>query len=217
MNDLPPALANLPYLAKSDGPAWLPAAAADGRRFAYYGHLLLYLMLLISAIAGVVSLAALNFSGVMWLIFAAVCALLIFLMNNTVFEPIDQGRFKEASDHLLMWGVIGLIFCLVVPGLFFLIAFIRMQEALRPQSQQQYPTQYYQRPPEYPQHAPPAYQQPAPQHQAPAPAAPAPAAPAPVAPAPEPAQANAGISKCAGCGNEYPSFMRNCPSCGRPK
>lgn len=209
MNDLPPELANLPYISKSNGPAWLPAAAAEGRRFAYYGHLLLYLMFLISVIAGVVSLVTLNIGGVMWLIFAAVCALLIFLMNNTVFDPIDQGRFKEASDHLLIWGVIGLIFCLVVPGLFFLIAFIRMQEAMQPQGQQQYPTQYYQQPQQYSPPAPPQYPQSAPQYP-PAPAQ-APAAPA------APAQAPVDSTKCASCGKEYPSFMRNCPTCGAPK
>jgi hypothetical protein len=241
-----PSFSNL--LAKSNGPPWLPPAAADARKFAYYGQLVLGLFFIIGLIGGIINIVFNGFFiGVYMLISAAVDLLLVFLMNSTVFEPIDQGRFREAGDHLLIWGVLGLIFG-VIPGILILIGFIRMQEVFQPQYNQ-YPTQYYQQPQQYPGQAPPVppapyqypqqpqYQQPpqaqypqyqpAPQQSPPAPqqyqAPPPPVAPQPApqpaAPAPAPASAEhkADMSKCKNCGVQYPAFMRNCPNCGTPR
>jgi predicted PurR-regulated permease PerM len=166
------------------------------------------LMFVLSLVAGEAWTAA------YFIISAVVLAFLFYMMVKTVFEPLDQGKFREASDKLLIWGILGLIF-LVIPGIFLLLAYVRLQEVFQPQYQQ-YPTQYYQQPQQYPQKAPAAGQHQAPpqqapqQHQAPV--------PAPVAPAPEaPQQQRSEMIKCKNCGVQYPAFMRNCPNCGAPR
>ncbi len=211
-----PNMQNIPFLASSTGPAWLPAAARDARQFAYWGQLITGVMFIVAVIMAIVSFVTGQWpSGVYFIFAAAVLAFLFYLMSKTVFEPLDQGKFREASDKLLIWGILGLIF-LVIPGIFLLLAFVRLQEVFQPQYQQ-YPTQYYQQPQQYPQKpgAPAQYQappqRPAPQqYQAPA--------PAPVAPAPEaPQQQRSEMIKCKNCGVQYPAFMRNCPNCGAPR
>jgi hypothetical protein len=231
-------MAELPFLANSNGPAWLPGAAKEARQFAYWGQLLLVAMFILAIVLAILAFATSSWAtGVYFVISAVVDVVLLYLMNSTVFEPMDQGKFREASDRLLIWGILALIFSLVVPGIFLLLAFIRLQEVFQPQYQQ-YPTQYYQAPQQYPQQAPspaqpqyqsapppqqPQYQAPPPQ-QAPSPAqsqyqpapASAPVSP-PAAPAPEPQSHKADMTKCKNCGVQYPSFMRNCPNCGAPR
>jgi hypothetical protein len=211
-----PNMQNIPFLASSSGPAWLPAAARDARQFAYWGQLITGVMFIVAVIMAIISFATASWaSGVYFIFAAAVLAFLFYLMGKTVFEPLDQGKFREASDKLLIWGILGLVF-LVIPGIFLLLAFVRLQEVFQPQYQQ-YPTQYYQQPQQYPQRpaAPAQYQapqqRPAPQQQAPA--------PAPVAPAPEhaPQPQRSEMIKCKNCGVQYPAFMRNCPNCGAPR
>jgi hypothetical protein len=228
-------MAELPFLTNSNGPAWLPGAAKDARQFAYWGQLILLAMFVLTVLLAIVAFAFSSWgAGVYFIISAVVDIVLLFLMNSTVFEPLDQGKFREASDRLLIWGIIGLVFSLVIPGLFLLLAFIRLQEVFQPQYQQ-YPTQYYQAPQQYPQQAPPPaqpgyqqvppqqYQQPQyaqqPQPQAPPQQAPPPqAAPAPAPqPAPGQEQHRSDMTKCKNCGVQYPSFMRNCPNCGAPR
>ncbi len=218
MSELP----NIPYLASSTGPAWLPAAAKDARQFAYWGQLIMMVMFLIAFIGAIASFATGSWgTGVYLLISMVIIAFLFYMMDQSVFNPLDQGKFKEASDRLVLWGIIALIFGGVIPGILLLIAFIRLQEVFQPQYQQ-YPTQYYQQPQQYPQQVPPVppmgsqqYQAPPPQYQAPAaPEVP----PAPPAPAPEQhTPSRAEMIKCRNCGVQYPAFMRNCPNCGTPR
>jgi hypothetical protein len=206
---------NIPFLASSTGPAWLPAAARDARQFAYWGQLITGVMFIVALLMFVFSLVAWELgTAAYFIVSAGVLAFLFYMMGKTVFEPLDQGKFREASDKLLIWGILGLIF-LVIPGIFLLLAYVRLQEVFQPQYQQ-YPTQYYQQPQQYPQKAPAAGQYQAPPQQAPqqrqAPA------PAPVAPAPEaPQQQRSEMIKCKNCGVQYPAFMRNCPNCGAPR
>lgn len=228
-------MAELPFLANSNGPAWLPGAAKEARQFAYWGQLILVAMFILAIVLAIWAFATPSWvTGVYFAISAVVDVILLYLMNSTVFEPLDQGKFREASDRLLIWGILALIFSLVVPGIFLLLAFIRLQEVFQPQYQQ-YPTQYYQAPQQYPgQQAPapaqpqyqpappqqPQYQAPLPQQAPPPqyPPAPAPApVPPPAAPAPEPQQHRSEMTKCKNCGVQYPSFMRNCPNCGAPR
>ncbi|MDW5563365.1 MAG: zinc ribbon domain-containing protein [Methanomassiliicoccus sp.] len=209
---------NIPFLASSTGPAWLPAAARDARQFAYWGQLITGVMSVIALIMAVVSFVTGEWvTGLYFILAMLVLAFLFYMMGKTVFEPLDQGKFREASDKLLIWGILGLIF-LVIPGIFLLLAFVRLQEVFQPQYQQ-YPTQYYQQPQQYPQkpQAPGQYQAPAQQHPAPPQQYQAPVPP-PAAPAPEaPQQQRSEMIKCKNCGVQYPAFMRNCPNCGAPR
>jgi|GEM_PF-493066 len=204
-------LADIPILVNSNGPPWLPAAAVQGRQFAYWGQVALLFMALILLIVGLANMFGGAYpSGVYALVAAAVNGLIFFLMPQTVFEPLDQGRFREASDRLLIWGILTLIFG-VVGGLFLLIAFVQLQEVFRPQYQQYPPGQYYQQP----QYQQPQYQPPYRPAQPPAPAPPPQQPTAPMAPPPAPARAD--MVKCRNCGAQYPAFMRNCPNCGAPR
>jgi hypothetical protein len=212
-----PKMQSIPFLASADGPAWLPAAAKDARQFAYWGQLVMLVMGLIALIMAIASaLTGEWFSVVYFVIALVVLGFLFYMMNQTVFVPIDQGKFREASDKLLIWGVIGLIF-LVIPGIFLLLAFVRLQEVFQPQYQQ-YPTQYYQQPQQYGNQGPPPGAPPqAPPVSPPPQAHPAPPpAPAPGAGAPS-SQQKTEMIKCKNCGVQYPAFMRNCPNCGAPR
>jgi len=218
----------IPFLASSTGPAWLPAAARDARQFAYWGQLITGVMFIVALLMFVLSLVAWQLLTAAYFILAAgVLAFVFYMMGRTVFEPLDQGKFREASDRIMIWGILGLIF-LVIPGIFLLLAYVRLQEVFQPQYQQ-YPTQYYQQPQQYPQQAPqqqyqapaqappaaPQYQPPqqAPQQQYQAPAQAPPAA----APEPPHQQQRSEMIKCKNCGVQYPAFMRNCPNCGAPR
>lgn len=209
-----PKMPNIPFLASATGPAWLPAAAKDARQYAYWGQLIMMILFAVTIIMAIVSMIYGEWSSAVYFIISAlVLVFLFYIMNQTVFAPIDQGKFREASDKLLIWGILGLIF-LILPGIFLLLAFVRLQEVFQPQYQQ-YPTQYYQQPQQYPGQAPPAGA-----HQAP-PMTPPPQAPQqtpapPVAPA-QATQQRAEMIKCKNCGVQYPAFMRNCPNCGAPR
>ena len=204
MNDL----SEFPLLAKETGPAWLPPAASEARKLVYWGQIALLVLSVLWLIYGLASVISLHlFVGVYALIAAAISFVLVLMLNNTVFEPLDQGRFKEAHDNLLIWAILGLIFGLI-GGIILLFGYIRLQEVFQPQYQQ-YPTQYYQQPQQYPQ-APqprmnqqPQPQQPQPQQKAPsstpqnvqpqdqrAPVAPSAQAPTTQVQQPNPAQTN---------------------------
>jgi hypothetical protein len=45
-----PNMQNIPVLASSSGPAWLPAAARDARQFAYWGQLITGVMFIVAVI-----------------------------------------------------------------------------------------------------------------------------------------------------------------------
>ncbi|KQM11136.1 hypothetical protein AOA80_10265 [Methanomassiliicoccales archaeon RumEn M1] len=168
-------------------------------------------------IAGVSSITSGGYSIGAYAIIAALVNLLLYaMMPSTVFAPLDQGRFREASDRLLIWGVLGLLFG-VLGGLVLLAAYVKLQDVFQPQYQQYPPGQYYEQPlyqqPQY-QPAPPPYQPPARTDEV-VPAKVEEAEPEPV-PAPEPPR-KAEMTKCRNCGVQYPSFMRNCPNCGAPR
>ena len=212
-------LADIPYLAKRAGPEWLPAAAAQGRQFSLWGQLALLFMTAVLLIAGIASIFSRGYSIGAYALIAGIVNLLIYaMMPNTVFAPLDQGRFREASDRLLIWGVLTLLFG-VVGGLVLLIAYVRLQDVFQPQYQQYPPGQYY----EHPRYQQPQYQPAPPPYQAPPRVEPEVVAtegveeaePAPPAPAAAPRKAE--MTKCRNCGVQYPSFMRGCPNCGAPR
>jgi len=210
-------LVTIPYLAKNAGPEWLPLAAAQGRESAFWGQVALLLMAAVLLIAGVASMMAGEYSIGVYTIIASVVNLILYaMMPSTVFAPMDQGRFREASDRLLIWGVLALLFG-IVGGIALLIAYIRLQDVFQPQYQQYPPGQYY----EHPRYQQPRYQPAPPPYQAP-PKVEEEIVPAEVEeasqpePEPEPPR-KAEMTRCRNCGAQYPSFMRNCPNCGAPR
>jgi hypothetical protein len=202
---------NLPFLAKGVAPPWLPAPVAEARRIAYWAQ---WLMLLIGAaflISGVIQLVLSIFvSGGYILACGIVNLLLVYLMKSTFFDAVDLGKFREASDKLVIWMVIGLIFG-VIGGVMLLIAYLRIKDVFQP-NYQPYPSGQYQ----VGQAQAPPQQYTAPQA---APVAPVPqpieAQPMPHATQPEPHKAE--MVKCKKCGVQYPAFMRTCPNCNEPR
>ncbi len=220
-------MADLPFLANSTGPPWLPQNVAEARRFAYWGQLIYFIFFFIQLIFGIVSLVFGAWtSGTYFIVSAVVDLLIVFLLKTTVFDSIDQGRFNEASDRLLIWGILGIIFG-ILPGIFIIIAFLKIQEAFQPQYQPYPPQQpgQGQAPPQQPGQAPPQqYQQPSQQYQQqPAPVSNEPTRPQvppqapPARPQSQPQKQKHEMVKCKKCGVQYPAFMRTCPNCGEPR
>jgi hypothetical protein len=199
-------------LASENGPPWLPASVAEARKLVYIGQLFALIFTLIALLAGVISIITGNLGGgISSLVAAGLGVVLLLMLKDQVFANLDQGRFKQASDSLLIWTIVG-FFVYVIPGLIMLFGFLKLQDIFQPQYQQ-YQAQQYQVAQEPPQQAQPA-QQPAPQ---PAPAQPA---PAPEQPAQAPAEhkdKKVEMAKCRKCGVNFPAFMHNCPNCNEPR
>jgi len=196
------------FLASENGPPWLPASVAEARKLVYIGQLFALIFALIALLVGVISIITGNIGGgIPSLVSAGLGIVLLFMLKSQVFANLDQGRFKQASDSLLIWTIVG-FFVYVIPGLIMLFGFLKLQDIFQPQYQQ-YQAQQYQVAQEPPQQAPPAPQ--------PAPAQPA---PAPEQPAPAPAEhkeKKVEMAKCRKCGVNFPAFMHNCPNCNEPR
>lgn len=195
------------FLAPENGPPWLPASVAEARKLVYIGQLFALIFTLIALLAGVISIIVGNLAGgISSLVAAGLGVVLLLMLKDQVFANLDQGRFKQASDSLLIWTIVG-FFVYVIPGLVMLFGFLKLQDIFQPQYQQ-YQAQQYQVGQEPPQPAP----------QQPAPAPPAPAAPQQPAQAPaEHKDKKVEMAKCRKCGVNYPAFMHNCPNCNEPR
>lgn len=201
---------NMPFMAKSTGPPWLPAPAVEAREISWWTQWILALLGLLLIIGGIFSLFTQNFFWAGYsLLSGVVYYFLIFMMKSTFFDVLDQGKFKEASDRLIIWAIVGLLFGLL-PGLLLIFAYFRLKDVFQP-NYQPYPTGTYQT------GAPPSQQQynaPPPQ-QAPPPQPPPQPAPPPQAPQEKPKHTD--MVKCKKCGVQYPAFMRTCPNCNEPR
>ncbi len=199
------------FLASENGPAWLPASVADARKLVYIGQLFALIFSAIALLAGIVAIISGELGGGIYSLVAAGLGVVVLLMvKGNVFANLDQGRFKQASDALLVWTIVG-FFVYIIPGLIMLFGFLKLQEIFQPQYQQ------YQ--------AQPAQSVPAPEQPSPVPPASAPEPPAPQpqsvppegAPAQEHKERKVEMTKCRKCGVNYPAFMHNCPNCNEPR
>lgn len=199
------------FLASENGPPWLPASVAEARKLVYIGQLFALIFTLIALLAGVISIIFGNLlGGIPSLVAAGLGVVLLLMLKNQVFANLDQGRFKQASDSLLIWTIVGFL-VYVIPGLIMLFGYLKLQDIFQPQYQQ-YQAQQYQVAQEPPQQAQPAPPQPAPPQPAPA--------PAPAQPAQAPAEhkdKKVEMAKCRKCGVNFPAFMHNCPNCNEPR
>ncbi len=198
-------------MASSRGPPWLPASVAGARKFAYWGQLVFFVFFFIMLVFGVMNilLGAVTW-GAYQLVSAAVNLVVVVLLKPTVFDVLDQGKFKEASDRLLIWGILGIVFG-ILPGIFLIVAFVKIQDIFQPQYQPYPPQeggpggpqQQYRQPPEY------GAQRGRPQESNDEETR-------------EEKTSTSGktkpdMVKCEECGVRYPSFMRTCPNCGEAR
>lgn len=191
------------FLASENGPPWLPASVAEARKLVYIGQLFALIFTLIALLAGIITILIGNLGGgISSLVAAGLGVVLVLMLKSQVFSNIDQGRFNQARDSLLIWTIVG-FFVYVVPGLIMLFGLLKLQEIFQPQYQQYQPQQYQatQAPPA--QQAPPAPQQ----------------EERPMAPqaSTEQKEKKVEMAKCRKCGVNYPAFMHNCPNCNEPR
>jgi hypothetical protein len=187
------------FLASENGPAWLPASVADARKLVYIGQLFALIFSAIALLAGIVAIISGELGGGIYSLVAAGLGVVVLLMvKGNVFANLDQGRFKQASDALLVWTIVG-FFVYIIPGLIMLFGFLKLQEIFQPQYQQ------YQ--------AQPAQSVPAPEPPAPQPQS----VPPEGAPVQEHKEKKVEMTKCRKCGVNYPAFMHNCPNCNEPR
>jgi hypothetical protein len=207
-------------LGTSAAPLWLPRAAQDARNFAFWAQILFLVIALVYFIWAIVNFVTFwgFFAGIVMLIIAVLCGVSGLNLKKYVVDEIDRGRFNEAKNNMIIWMIIGFV-AFVIPGLLLLLAYMKLSEAMAPQTpgyqpyapgtvvaqqQQQYQTPPYQQQYQQPAQAP--AQQPAPAqtyYQPP--------------PAQQPADHKYQMMKCRNCGVQFPAFMTNCPNCGSPK
>ncbi len=164
-------MASIPYMANPVGPPWLPASVAEARKLAYWAQIIAGVLGVLLLLVGIVNLMTWDrFLGVLYIVDAIIAFAFAVLLKGMLFDILDQGKFKEASDRMLILGIIGL-FAGGIPGILLILGYVRMQEVFQPQYQQYQPQNATVAPPQQaPQQQAPAqyqqaYQQPAPQYQ----------------------------------------------------
>ncbi len=199
-------------------PPWLPRDVAEGRRFAWWGQLMFFLMAFVWFLLAIVGLVLFATGGgrgaLMTGVFGFFAMLICFLagvfMKKTVIDAIDQGRFHDARNDSLIWILFGLV-GFVIPALFMILTYAKLSDAVVSQA----PVGYQ---PYQPGQV--AVQQPAPYMPPPAASAPP---PAPVQPMAQPRAHHGGthqgtpMIRCKNCSVQFPQFMHSCPNCGAPK
>jgi len=207
---------NLPFMAKSAGPPWLPAPVVGAREIAWWTQWIMALLGLVYIISGIVSFFTIDSSSsAFWAAYILACGvayfIVLYFLKGYFFDNIDQGKFQIASNWLIIWAIVGL-FLALVPGILFLVSYYRLRRVFQP-NYQPYPSGAYQTGMAGQPHVQAASQNaPAPQQ------APSPAAPPQPSEQPQPEQPKkAEMVKCKKCGVQYPSFMRTCPNCNEPR
>ena len=213
-------MTSIPYMANPVGPPWLPASVAEARKLAYWAQIIAGVLGALFLILGIVNLLIWDrFLGIFYIVVAIIALAFAVMLKSMLFDILDQGKFKEASERMLIFGILGL-FAGVLPGILILLGYVRVQEVFQPQYQQYHPQNASVAPPQQGQ-----AQQQAPAEQT---------AQQPVAQQDQMQTLREGIKedqaatekkkdqktemiKCNKCGVQFPSFMHACPNCNEPK
>ncbi len=132
-------MASIPYMANPVGPPWLPASVAEARKLAYWAQIISGLLGVLLIIVGIVNLLTFDRgSGVASFVDGIIALVFAVILKGMLFDILDQGKFKEASDRMLILGIIGL-FAGLIPGILIILGYVRMQEVFQPQYQQYRP------------------------------------------------------------------------------
>jgi hypothetical protein len=206
-------------LAHSGTPPWLPRDVAEGRKFAWWGQVMFFLMAFVWFIIAIVFIVLAFDRGVGSLVVAVIgffamiiCGVAGVFMKRTVIDAIDQGRFADAKNDSIVWIVFGLV-GFVIPSLFLILTYAKISDALAAQA----PVGYQPYAPGQVSAQMPPYVPPPGAPQAPGPA---PVQPAQTQAAPGQAPYHAHqtpMIRCKNCSVQYPMFMHSCPNCGAPK
>jgi hypothetical protein len=100
----------------------------------HLGRLLTLVLLLVELVVGIVALVvSLFLVGLVYGAFFSVSALIgfiVYIKLGKVDDQIGSGQYGSARDGLLIWGILAVIFVWVIPGIFVLLAYLRLDEAM---------------------------------------------------------------------------------------
>jgi uncharacterized membrane protein YidH (DUF202 family) len=71
-----------------------------------------------------------DLSRLIYLMLSGTISIYGYVELNDVSSAIDNGRFDNLKESLLIWGVLGLVFGLVLPGVILLIILLRYYDML---------------------------------------------------------------------------------------
>ncbi len=167
-------------------PGLVSGPAQSAQEWVHVGRLLTLVLLLVELVVGIVALAVSLLFGLFYGVFFVVGALIGFFIYAKLGEveaQIGAGQYGAAKDGLILWGILAVIFVWVLPGIFLLLAYLKLDEAMRP--------------------AAPAYGYPLPGYAGTAPTGTPPSAPGTVpapGPAPPPPPPPPAVPLCPTCG-----------------
>ena len=136
------------------GPAFGSSATDDARPLVEISRLLVLVLSLVAVVLGALGILAVHAIGLLsgvFLLIGFVIGIITYLKLGDILQMFTSGDLRRASSELLLWGIISLIFVLVIPGVLLLVAWIRLEDSLRAP-----PAPYASAAPPYGYGAPPA-------------------------------------------------------------
>lgn len=134
-----------------------------------------------------------------WIVFGILSLIFLFLIYALCYRRTSDAEYEEAKTPTLIFGILSLIFAGVISGILYIIAYIKLEDAVSEQRPRAVPAGYgygvSPSPPPPPAGATGGY---------------------PSAPPGVMAQPLAGAF-CSNCGRPLASDQRFCPGCGRPR
>lgn len=123
-----------PYAPTSPSHPWAPGPAQSAQNFVHLGRLLTLLLLLVELVVGIIIVAVSLFFGLAYgafFVVGAVVGLVVYVKLGEVESQIGAGQYGPAKDGLIIWGILGVIFVWVIPGIFLLLAYLKLDEVIR--------------------------------------------------------------------------------------
>lgn len=139
-----------------------------------------------------------------WLVFGLIDFLFLYLVYTLCYRRTRNGEYEEAKTPTIVFGILSLIFAGVIPGILYIIAWVKLGDAAREQQQQRQattPAAGYYSPSTPPQAATPYPVPP----------------PTSTGPSSSPTPGASSTRFCASCGSPLAADQMFCPACGRPR
>jgi uncharacterized membrane protein YidH (DUF202 family) len=89
--------------------------------------------LITTSVLSITTILSYDFSDLprlIYLMLSGTISIYGYVELNDVSSAIDNGRFDNLKESLLIWGVLGLVFGLVLPGVILLIILLRYYDML---------------------------------------------------------------------------------------
>lgn len=133
-----------------------------------------------------------------WLVFGILSFIFLYLVYALCYRRTGDAAYEDAKTPTLVFGILSLIFAGVIPGILYIIAYVKLDDAVKEQ-QQATPA------PGYVAGVPPG---------SPTSSAPLTEGGSKGSPAASPSSVSA---FCSSCGRALAPDQRFCPGCGRPR